>query len=225
MSHSKVRGDFKVVGLGLFPRIESDGFTKGCVLTQAAFNRITAKEFANEGGYDNVVFRWKPGTDVDAEIQRLRRADILVTAAEPAADVANLRIVRAYPRLLAGFLVVLGVLATTHALVISTRRRGKEMGVLRALGFSRRQVARSVSTQGATVGVVAVVIGVPVGLALGRWAWVTNARRIGIGTVAPASVITIFVMAVAAVALVWVVATVAGRSANRNRLTKALRVE
>ncbi|MCU1426507.1 MAG: hypothetical protein JWL83_507 [Actinomycetia bacterium] len=219
------RANLRVVGLGLFPTIESDQFTSGIVTTRATLRRLTARNFTTVGGYENVVFRWRPHQDVKAAAARLRDANIIPTLAAPAADVANLRVVRDYPRWLAIFLAVLGLLATTHALVVSTRRRRREMAVLRAIGFRRRQVSRAVSTQGATIGTIAVVIGVPLGLAIGRWAWVTNANRIGIGTSTQGPAYAVLVAAVGTVALTWLIATAAGWHASRASLSKALRTE
>jgi putative ABC transport system permease protein len=210
----------RVVGLGLFPTIETDNFTNGMVTTPG-----TARQLRTSTRYENVVFRWRPGTDVDAAVARLGDARIATTLAAPVSDVANLRIVRAYPRWLAIFLVGLGLLATAHALVVSTRRRRHEMGVLRAVGFSQRQLWRATSTQGAIVGIIAVAVGTPLGLALGRWVWVTHADRIGIGTTNRAPFGAVAFIALTTVVLTWLIATAAARRASRTQLAKALRVE
>jgi hypothetical protein len=219
------RAKLRVVGLGLFPSLDGEDLTRGIVTTTRTLRQIARKEWEQAGGHEVVVFRWRPGTDATAAAARLRTAQIITTPATPASDIANLRAVRNYPRWLAIFLIVLGLLASTHALVVSTRRRRREMGVLRAVGFSRRQVSRAVSAQGATIGTIAVVIGVPLGVALGRWVWVTHANRIGIGTRAPAPVIAALLVGGTAIILTWLIATVAGRRASRVRLTNALRVE
>ncbi|MDQ1519886.1 MAG: putative transport system permease protein, partial [Actinomycetota bacterium] len=224
-SFGGTRANLEVVGLGLFPSLDSDDFTKGVATTPAYLRRFLAKEWQPGGGHQVVVFRWVPGTDAIAASARLRGINIVTTPVTPASDIANLRVVRSYPRWLAIFLAVLGLLASTHALVVSTRRRRHEMGVLRAVGFSRRQVSRAVSTQGATIGAIAVVVGAPIGVALGRWVWVTHARRIGIGTGAPAPVVAFALVVFGAIATTWLIATAAGRRASRARLTNALRVE
>jgi putative ABC transport system permease protein len=158
-------------------------------------------------------------------VARMRDDLIPPTLAEPPSDIENLDVVRDYPRLLAAFLVVLGILATVHGLVISTRRRRREMGVLRALGFSRRQVANAVSAHGTTIGIVAVVVGVPLGYAAGRAIWVSQAERIGLATAAPASVLAALAITVGTIALTWAIATAAGARASRIGVGAALRVE
>jgi ABC-type lipoprotein release transport system permease subunit len=99
------------------------------------------------------------------------------------------------------------------------------MGVLRALGFSRRQVSRAVSAHGTTIGVVAVVVGVPLGLAVGRWVWVTHASHIGLSTAISAPVAPVVAVAIATIVLTWLIATAAGHRASRARPTNALHVE
>jgi hypothetical protein len=212
---------FRVVGYTLFPTVETDNFTRGIVVTRRAFAQLQLPD-----AYKNVVVRWKPGTDVAKEAARITsERDFDGTLAAPTADVKNLDAVRNYPRWLASFLVVLGILATTHTLVVSARRRRHEMGVLRAIGFSRRQLARAVWTHGLTMGAIAVVIGVPLGIAAGRWVWVTHASHIGLSTSVYAPVAIVLAVAVGTVLLTWAIAVVAGRRAIRARLTTALRVE
>src|SRR5439155_9893514 len=76
---------------------------------------------------------------------------------------------------------VLGLLAVMHALLVSARRRDHQVGVLRALGFTRGQVVGAVSAQGATMCILGVVVGVPLGIALGRWTWSLSAHQLGVG--------------------------------------------
>jgi hypothetical protein len=211
----------RVVGYTLFPTVESEHFTRGIVVTRRTFARLRT-----QNPYQNVVVRWKPGTDIDKESARLtEKGELDGTLAAPTADVKNLGAVRNYPRWLAAFLVVLGILATTHALAVSSRRRRHEMGVLRAIGFSRRQLARAVSTQGLTIGVCSVLIGVPLGLAVGRWVWVTHASHIGLSTTVYAPLAIVAGVAIGAIVLTCVIAVVTGRRAIRSPLTTALHVE
>ena len=54
-------------------------------------------------------------------------------------------------------------------LVASVRQRRRQFAVLKALGFTQRQLAASVAWQSSVAALVGVVVGVPVGIALGRW--------------------------------------------------------
>lgn len=70
-------------------------------------------------------------------------------------------------------------------------RRRREVGLLKALGFIRRQVAFAVACQTTTVAVAGIVIGVPVGIAIGREVWRVFANNLG---VLPVPVVTVWVM-------------------------------
>ena len=103
------------------------------------------------------------------------------------ADVTNLGQVRSLPYLLAGFLIVLGLGAVAHALLTVSRRRAKELAVLRAVGLSPRQAAACVGWQAVVVAAIALLIGIPVGLAIGREAWRRVATSIPLVYVGPIS--------------------------------------
>jgi predicted lysophospholipase L1 biosynthesis ABC-type transport system permease subunit len=83
--------------------------------------------------------------------------------------------------LIFGLVVALfGVATLIHFLVVSVARRRREIGLLKALGFVRRQVALSVSWQATTIVLVGILFGVPVGLALGRVVWRLFAENLGV---------------------------------------------
>jgi predicted lysophospholipase L1 biosynthesis ABC-type transport system permease subunit len=54
------------------------------------------------------------------------------------------------------------------------------MGLLKSLGFIRRQIALSVSWQTTTVAVIGIALGVPLGMATGRLAWDAFASNLGV---------------------------------------------
>ncbi len=83
---------------------------------------------------------------------------------------------------IAGFFAAIGTLALVHLLVVSTRRRSREFGTLRALGLVRRQLRSAIWIQGLTIIGVGLVIGLPTGIALGRWSW--RAALSGVGMIA-----------------------------------------
>ena len=57
------------------------------------------------------------------------------------------------------------------------------MGLLRALGFVRRQVAFSMTWQTTTIALIGIVVDVPGGIAVGRLAWVIFADNLGVRSV------------------------------------------
>lgn len=113
------------------------------------------------------------------------------------AEIVDADRMQAVPLLAGVLLVVAAVIGLSLAVVVSVRARRRELAILRALGFTGRQLRDSVRVQALATMAVALVIGVPVGVALGRIAWRAFAGQLG---VAAGPVVPVW----------WVVATVAG---------------
>ena len=107
----------------------------------------------------------------------------------------------------------------------SVRRRRRQFALLKAQGFTSRQLAASVAWQSSVAAVVGVVLGVPIGIALGRWLWTVFAD--GISAVPHPTVPVLSMVAVALGAIVFanLVALVPGRVAARTRTSLLLRAE
>jgi putative ABC transport system permease protein len=140
-------------------------------------------------------------------------------------EVDGLGDVRGFPMLAAGALVLLGVLATAHALIVTVRRRRQELGVLSALGFTPSMRRTVIVAQATTVACVALAIGIPLGAFLGRTVWSTIAEAMG---VAGDPVTPLALLAAGAAGLVLAlnaIAAVPGQAAYRLRAGEALRAE
>ncbi len=85
-----------------------------------------------------------------------------------------------FPLILGIVLVLFGAATLVHVLVVSVARRRRELGLLKALGFIRRQSAAAVCWQATTVALVGVVVGVPVGVSIGHVAWSAFATNLGV---------------------------------------------
>jgi hypothetical protein len=85
-----------------------------------------------------------------------------------------------FPLLLSVLIVVFAAASLTHVLVVSVTRCRREVGVLKAIGFVRRQAGAVVAWQSATVVIVALVVGIPIGVAIGRGAWGLFASSLGV---------------------------------------------
>jgi ABC-type antimicrobial peptide transport system permease subunit len=117
------------------------------------------------------------------------------------------------------------VATLVHVLVVSVTRRRREAGLLKALGFLRRQVALAVSWQTTIIAAAGIVAGVPVGIAVGRLAW--QAFAVGLGVV-PVPVVTAWVIAAVAAGTVLtanVLAVGPALAASRSRPGSLLRTE
>jgi hypothetical protein len=85
-----------------------------------------------------------------------------------------------FPLILSVIIILFGIAALLHVLFVCVSRRRREAGVLKAIGFVRRQVALTVIWQSATIGLIGVLVGVPVGLVVGRVAWQSFATNLGV---------------------------------------------
>jgi ABC-type antimicrobial peptide transport system permease subunit len=93
---------------------------------------------------------------------------------------ASLNELGAVPRFIVGFLIVLGIAGLAFLLRTSIRGARRDLAVLRAIGFTRRQTTTTVLVHAATVGLLGSLAALPFGLALGRWAWRGLAEAIGV---------------------------------------------
>lgn len=117
----------------------------------------------------------------------------------------NADAMRLVPLLVGLLLGLTGAIGLAAAVVVSVRARRRDLAVLRALGFTGRQVRNAVRVQAVTLMITVLAAGAPAGVVLGRLAWQSFAVRLGVGTEPtiplPAVAVTIAVaLAIAAVA-------------------------
>jgi hypothetical protein len=148
----------------------------------------------------------------------------VVSALRPA-EIADSHSIIATPSLLAAVLATGAVGALGLTLIASVRQRRRQFALLKALGFTQRQISASVAWQSSVAAVVGVVVGIPIGIALGRWLWTLFAD--GISAVPHPSVATLSIAAVALGAVVFanLVALIPGRVAAGTRTSLLLRAE
>jgi hypothetical protein len=130
-----------------------------------------------------------------------------------------------FPALLGITLAVFGAATLAHLLLVSASRRRREFALLKVLGFVRRQVRVSVSSQATTVAVVGIVLGVPLGLVVGNLAWQAFALNLG---AVPLTVVPIGLVALVgggALVLGNLLAFAPATFAARSRPAAALREE
>jgi ABC-type antimicrobial peptide transport system permease subunit len=103
-----------------------------------------------------------------------------VALSERPAELVNFGQSVNFPLLLGGMLALFGAATMLHLLVVSVARRRTEAGLLKVLGFVRRQVAATVAWQATAVALAGIVAGVPLGIAVGRVAWRAFATNFGV---------------------------------------------
>ena len=92
--------------------------------------------------------------------------------------------------------IIISVLGIVNTLALGVTERTKELGMLRAVGMSRRQVRRMVRHEGALTAVVGAALGIGVGLTLAAIVTVALADS-GMVLVIPAGLIVGYVVAAA----------------------------
>jgi hypothetical protein len=157
-------------------------------------------------------------------LQRLVDNPFDINTPVPPPDVDRLKEVQTYPTILAGALGLLGVLGMAHALALVVRRRSRDLALLRALGFRRRDVATAVRWQALCTAICGLVAGIPLGLLIGRAAWTATATAVGVRAEHLVPVLA-WLIAPGAVVLALCSAAVPARRAARLRPAILLRSE
>jgi putative ABC transport system permease protein len=170
------------------------------------------------------------GTDREALKAALVRAsddqfEVIVVSGEGfAEDVNQFRVVLAG---LAGALLLLGLGNLLTTALLGVRERQRDIGVLKALGCTPRQVVASVVVGVGLLAVVGVAIGVPLGLAATRALLDYAGRETGFGLefgkMPPWT--WLLALAPAAILLAILAGTIPARRAAALRVTEALRAE
>jgi ABC-type lipoprotein release transport system permease subunit len=216
--------EVEVVGEVLFPTFDDNPFNEGM-----AFHPDLAADVARSDGFGQAMVSFRPGVDLDEAEAIVEEVapDSITVYARPSRppDVANLAQVRRMPLALAAFLVVLAVAAVVHALVVAVRRRRRDLGVVRAIGFLRQQVRSSIVVQAVTLVVVGLLAGIPLGIVLGRTAWAVVANGMGVGASPDVPTAAVGAMVPIGVVLAALAAVLPARSAARLRTTEALSAE
>jgi hypothetical protein len=228
---------YRVAGTAVFPPdIGTAGLGTGAVLTLGALlGRSCAPGpayeacllravFASGGG--TILVRTASGAQGQAALNRLARdypsqVEFPVTPA----NLVNFGEAVNFPLIFGVVLTLYGIATLLHLLVVSVTRRRQEMGLLKTLGFLRRQVAFCVSWQATTVALTGIVIGVPAGIAAGRFIWRAFATNLG---VPPAPAVVAWVIAAMALGTLIIANTLAAGpalAATRSRPASLLRTD
>jgi hypothetical protein len=235
----------RVVGRAVFPVLGLGDFAptslgEGAAVTVPALDAVGGSAIAQFGAGPQgaptsdlsfALIRFKPGVDaaaaqrrIEAQVPRYPVGPLLARVLTPT-DIATFDRIQSTPLLLAAMLGLLGVGTLAHALISAVRRRGRDLAILKTLGFVRRQVWAAVAWQATTVAVVALVVGVPVGIAAGRWAWTLFASQVNVIDESVVPVTAVLIAIPAAVLLANLLAAIPGRVAARVRPALLLRSE
>jgi predicted lysophospholipase L1 biosynthesis ABC-type transport system permease subunit len=141
------------------------------------------------------------------------------------AEITNADAMRRVPLLVGLLLGLTAAVGVGAAVVVSVRARRHDLAVLRALGFTGRQVRNSVRVQALAAMLAALAVGAPIGIVVGRVAWQSFAVQLGVGTGPSLPLAGIVLTAAAALAAAATAAAVPARLATRSHPATTLRTE
>jgi len=221
----------RVVGTAIIPPNPylATGAGEGAAIAVKGLARIDPGADRQPGGLPFLV-RFAPGVSRDAGLAAITNdtkglPNRVIIAAERPANMISLARIADMPVLLAGLLALLAAGTLAHMLATSTRRRRRDLAILKALGFIRLQVRAAVAWQATTIAAIALLIGLPIGVAAGRWAWRVFAAELGVLPEPAIQPVTIIIAILAALALANLVAALPGQAAARTQPASMLRSE
>jgi hypothetical protein len=210
----------RIVGRGVIPAYKWNELGEG-----AAFSFRTLKRIVPEAAASDLEIAVAPGADRSAAVARLRVLLDGPNGAVVPTDVADFGGVSEMPAIIVALFALAAAAALAHALLTSIRRRRRDLAVLKTLGFTRRQVVGTVTSQATAIAAVALLAGIPLGLAVGRFTWNVVAAAIGVVPEAVTPVAPTLLVVPAAFLLAILIAAAPARVAARTRPALVLRAE
>jgi hypothetical protein len=201
----------------------------GAALAPPGLLRIDPGAARQPGGSPFLV-RFAPGVSRDAGLAAVAN-DIkglpnpYVNAAERPASVVSLASIAGLPVAFSGLLALMAAGTLAHTLASSTRRRRRDLAILKSLGFMPRQLRQAVAWQATTIAAIALITGLPAGVAAGRWAWRYLAPQLGVLPEPAIPLTAIFIAIPAALVLANLIAAAPGQAAARTQPATILRTE
>ena len=138
-------------------------------------------------------------------------------------EIVDITEMRQAPLVAAGALAAALVVGLAMAIGVSVRDRRHDLAVLRALGFSTRDLGSTVRWQAVASMLVGLLLGIPIGIVAGRLAWGRFAVQLGLTDGTGIPWLELVVVVLAALLLAVVAATVPGRAAARIPVAETLR--
>jgi putative ABC transport system permease protein len=178
---------------------------------------------------DNYEIQLKPGTDTAAYLARVKAGDSGLDAF-PADDsdpfIAIILLTVTLLTLMLGTVAALGVFNTV---VLNTRERRRDVGMLKSIGMTPRQVTLMVVTSMAALGALGGLVGIPIGIVMHRLVLPAMARAAQVAF--PDRMLHVYhpplvaLLALAGIAIAALGAFLPARSAARSTIAEVLHNE
>jgi FtsX-like permease family len=150
---------------------------------------------------------------------------VSVLTTQRPAEIVNYRSIGTTPAILGAALAAGAATALALTLAASVRSRRRDLALFKALGLTRHQVSAVVGWQATAIVVLGTLIGVPVGIVIGRTLWGLFAHALHVVPASHVPTASIVLVALGAVLLANLVATLPARQAARTPVALLLREE
>jgi hypothetical protein len=140
---------------------------------------------------------------------------VTVLGVQRPAQIVNYRSIGSTPVVLAVGLAVGALAALALTLVASVRNRRRDLALMKALGFTPRQLGAAIGWQASVCAVVGIVVGLPLGIVVGRQLWILFARNLDAVPNPTVPILWALLVALGTLVFANVVALVPGRMAAR----------
>jgi hypothetical protein len=207
-----------------------------------AFQRAIQSQDPNLNGPELVFVRLRSGVGPAAgraDMQRIAEAanrafagdpntagdSVAVLGVQHPGQIVNYRSIGSTPVILAAGLAAGEVVALALTLAASVRRRRRDLALLKALGFTPRQLRAAVAWQATVAAAIGIIVGIPVGIVAGRVLWTQFARNLNAVPDPTVPAATVILVALGALVFANLVAALPGRDAARTSTGLLLRTE
>lgn len=170
-----------------------------------------------------------PGTDVNAYLTKALAADPGLSRGQPPSASTTELVIISFSSLITLMLGAVSVLGVVNTVVLNTRERRRDLGMLKSIGMTPRQVTAMVVTSMAALGAIGGVLGVPLGVAAHQLIMPITGRAARVDL--PSSIIDVWntpmlgLLALAGVAIAALGALVPAGSAARLTIAEVLHSE
>lgn len=216
--------DMTLVGIGVIPIVDesTSRVGEGAALIYDGLRRLREEPLDSPGYYDTVFLNLRDGVSGETVEGNLLAAlglppsdqTELTTWDQPKA-LLTLGSLREAPLGVAAMMALLALASVVHLLLSTIRLRRNDIAVLKCIGMRPAQVRHAVAWQVSVTALVVLAIGVPVGIIVGRSAWLAFATDFGVEPEATTPVAQLALIALVALVVVNLVAAwPARRAAN-----------
>jgi putative ABC transport system permease protein len=211
--------ELAIVGTAVVPALNGEELGLNALLTTEGLDQNAVAEAFSEAAVSVA-----PGGNVE-ELVELLASQFEADPPPVPATVQNLEELGGLPAGVAAIVGSIAVLALANALVVAVRRRRRDLAVLRAMGFTRRQTATSVVVMALAIVAIGVLVGVPVGMAIGATLWRVTAAGAFVLSDASFRWQLLIVPVLGSVLIALVAASIPARQAARQSPAVGLRSE